>query len=145
MPIRKVSFSEGTFYHLYNRGNSKQVIFKDESDYRRFQTLLYLANSTKRWEIRSLDLQNIFTIDRDEELVAIGAYCLMPNHFHLLLTPLADRGIELFMQKLSAGYSMYFNTRHRRTGSLFKGRFKAQYANTDDTSNIYMPTYSLIQ
>ena len=55
----------------------------------------------------------------------------MPNHFHLLLHEKIDGGISLFMQKLLTAYSMYFNTKHDREGSLFESRFKAKHINTD--------------
>jgi putative transposase len=69
--------------------------------------------------------------DRGEPLVSIGAYCLMPNHFHLLLTPLVDGGISKFMLKLQTGYSMYFNKKNDRVGALFQGVFKSQHMDDD--------------
>jgi putative transposase len=131
MPIRKVSFAVGEYYHLYNRGNSRQTIFYTPQDYARFIALLYLANGTKAFELRDLDSETLFGFERGELLVAIGAYCLMPNHFHILLTPLSDNGVTNFMLKLSTGYSMYFNKKHHRTGTLFEGRFKSEYVGED--------------
>lgn len=93
---------------------------------------MYLSNGTKSFVFRELDALNIFSTDRGLKLVGIGAYCLMPNHFHILITPLVENGIQIFMQKLSTGYSMYFNKKHSRTGSLFEGRFKSQHAATDE-------------
>jgi putative transposase len=63
--------------------------------------------------------------------VDICAYVLMPNHFHLLLREKADGGISRFMQKLTTGYTMYFNKKNERSGALFQGRFKAKHANDD--------------
>jgi len=143
MPIRKTPLIVGEYYHLYNRGNSKQTIFNSPCDYQRLQILLYLSNSFSGWEIRELDQNDIFDLDRGEQLLAVAAYCLMPNHFHLLVTPLVERGVERFMQKLSTGYSMYFNTKHRRSGSLFEGRFKAKLA-TDDRYLRYLYSYILL-
>ena len=131
MPIRKVSFVPGEYYHIYNRGNSKQKIFRSEEDYRRFVTLLYSANGTRAFELRGIKQNDVFSFDRDQVQVAIGAYCLMPNHFHILLTPLTDDGVKSFMHKLSTGYSMYFNKKYFRTGALFEGRFKSEYVNED--------------
>ncbi|OHA80219.1 MAG: hypothetical protein A2V96_01600 [Candidatus Yonathbacteria bacterium RBG_16_43_6] len=65
-------------------------------------------------------------------LVDIGAYCLMPNHFHLLVREKNEGGIQKFMLKLLTAYSMYFNKKNERTGSLFESRYKARHANTDD-------------
>jgi len=131
MPVRKVLFSPGEFYHLYNRGNSRQEIFHTRQDYNRFVALLYVANGTTSLDLREIKPEDVFTFDRGEQQVAIGAYCLMPNHFHILLTPLVADGVTNFMRKLTTGYSMYFNKRHFRTGSLFEGRFKSEHANTD--------------
>lgn len=132
---RKDSFVEGEYYHLYNRGVDKRVIFPSPRDYRRFLMLLYLANSTEDTRIsnilRSTKYDDIFKLDRAEPLVAIGAFCLMPNHFHILATPLIDGGISKFMLKLQTGYSMYFNTKNERTGALFQGPFKSVHADSD--------------
>src|SRR3989344_1364619 len=104
MSIRKINFVQGEYYHIYNRGNSKQKIFRNKEDYNRFIKLLYLANSSESYAISHLE-KNIYKFDRVSCLVAIGAYCLMPNHFHILITELVDGGISKFMQKLSTGYS----------------------------------------
>ncbi|OGI71438.1 hypothetical protein A3B84_02680 [Candidatus Nomurabacteria bacterium RIFCSPHIGHO2_02_FULL_35_13] len=97
--------------------------------------LLYLTNSDKTVEFRNNSSKNsldkIFKQDRGKQLVAIGAYCLMPNHFHLLITPLVDGGISKFMLKLQTGYSMYFNKKNERVGALFQGVFQSQHINKD--------------
>lgn len=132
---RKVSFVEGEFYHLYNRGVDKRKIFDSAGDYRRFLMLLYLANSTEDTRIRNVlritNYSDVFKLDRGDPLVAIGAYCLMPNHFHILATPIVENGISQFMLKLQTGYSMYFNTKNERTGSLFQGPFRSTHADND--------------
>jgi len=127
--LRKCAFVENEYYHIYNRGNSKQIIFKERSDYNRFVQLLYISNSTHSTKTR--DVKDTYQFDREKELVAIGAYVLMPNHFHLLLTECEKGGITKFMQKLSTAYSMYFNKKYKRVGSLFEGKFKAQHLSTD--------------
>jgi len=71
-------------------------------------------------------------IDKKDSLVDIGAYCLMPNHFHILLKEKTENGISKFMKKLSTGYSMYFNKRYERTGRLFEGTFKSVHADSDE-------------
>ena len=133
MVTRGISFAEDEFYHVYNRGTDKRVIFKDTADYRRFQELLYLSNSTESINVREIKKyhQNVFDFERDNQLVSIGVYCLMPNHFHILLTPIRDNGVTIFMQKLATSYSMYFNKRYDRKGGLFEGTFKAVHADDD--------------
>lgn len=118
-------------YHVYNRGNSKQVIFHDEDDYVYFQHLLYLMNTVTRMRSERI-VDDIYETDRDEPLVAIGAYCLMPNHFHLLLLQKADEGVSKFMQKLATAYVMYYNKKYDHSGSLFEGKFKTRHANEDE-------------
>jgi putative transposase len=74
----------------------------------------------------------VYGQERKENIVSIGAYCLMPNHFHLLLTSETDIGISEFMRKLTTGYTMYFNKRNDRTGALFQGTFKSKHADSDE-------------
>ncbi len=140
---RNIDLSIGEYYHIYNRGTDKRIIFKNDKDYYRFLILLYLCNSTLNVHLGDLieaqDIQNlalykdsILDMDRGETIVSIGVYCLMPNHFHLVLKEKQEGGISLFMQKLSIGYTMYFNKKYDRSGALFQGKFKAKHANTDN-------------
>lgn len=131
MPIRKISFASGEFYHLYNRGNSKQKIFRSKEDYERFVALLYVTNGNSPLDLREIKPADTFIFERGKSQIAIGAYCLMPNHFHILVTPLVDDGVTSFMRKLTTCYSMYFNKKYSRTGSLFEGRFKSEHVNSD--------------
>jgi putative transposase len=130
MSQRKFTFSEGEFYHVYNRGNSKQVIFNSHNDHTRFMRILYLSNSHTQFKIKYLEREE-FIFEQGQPLVAIGAYCLMPNHFHILVTPLVEGGVSKFMQKLTTGYSMYYNNKYERTGTLFEGKFKARWVDSD--------------
>ncbi len=127
-------FAHEEFYHTYNRGTEKRVIFKDHTDHIRFSELLYLANTSLRINVRDIrkTYDSVFDFDRGEPLVHIGAYCLMPNHFHILLTPAVEGGVQTFMLKLSTAYSMYFNKRYDRNGTLFQGRFKSQHVDSDE-------------
>jgi len=111
-------------------------IFKNESDYSRFLELLYLANSTEPIDMQKLlreglTFTDIMKYKKKETLVDIGAFCLMSNHFHLLVSPLVENGISKFMQKLITGYVMYFNKKYARSGVLFQGRFGSQYIEED--------------
>jgi putative transposase len=132
MSIRKVSFVPGEYYHIYNRGNSKQKIFIDKNDYQRFVDLLYAVNSEDKFNF-SDSIKGISVYERSakNKLISIGAYCLMPNHFHILVTPLSEEGLSRFMQKLSTAYAMYFNKKNNRTGSIFEGKFKAEHLKDD--------------
>lgn len=131
---RKITFSIDEFYHCYNRGTDKRKIFLDSKDYLRFTLLLYVCNSTEPIHISNFGTKNLidlFRLKRGKPLVAIGAYCLMPNHFHLLIKEIKEGGISLFVQKVLTAYSMYFNKKHQRRGSLFESRFKAEHASED--------------
>jgi putative transposase len=130
MSLRKTAFVTGEYYHLYNRGNSKQLIFRDENDYSRFLYLLYVSNTKLNFDSRCLK-KDFLSFDRGPRLVSIGVYCLMPNHFHLVVTQTEKGSISKFIQKLTTAYSMYYNKKYNRTGSLFEGKFKSQYANSD--------------
>ncbi len=133
---RKTVFAPGEFYHLYNRGTDKRKIFNTKQDCGRFVSLLYLSNNTKPFHVQALQTKNrdktsIYLQEREETLVDVCAYVLMPNHFHLLVREKESGGISKFMQKLTTGYTMYFNTRHERTGALFQGVFKSTHASED--------------
>ncbi len=129
---RKEQFEQDEFYHVYNRGVEKRKIFMDKRDYDRFINLLYVANSDTPVHLSNHHQgEPLMEIEKGEPLVAIGAWCLMPNHFHLLLTPLVKGGISKFMLKLQTGYSMYFNKKNDRVGSLFQGIFKSQHIDDD--------------
>jgi len=134
MSIRKINFVKGEYYHVYNRGNSKQRIFLDKNDYYHFMSLLYACNSINNLKTDNLIRKNglsIYDFDQKTNLVSIGAYCLMSNHFHILITEKEEGGISKFMQKISTAYSMYFNKRYDRTGGLFEGKFKSQHIDND--------------
>jgi len=137
---RKHIISEGEYYHLYNRGVEKRNIFLTQEDRKRFKRLLYIANGTERFVYRDIEKKSLKEIDRGEPLVAIAAWVLMPNHFHILVKEITAGGIAAFMEKLCTGYSSYFNKRHDRVGPLFQGRYKSQHV-TEDTHLKYLFAY----
>lgn len=132
MANRYYTFVEREYYHIYNRGNNKQVIFRGPSDYSHFNKLLYLSNGTTPFLMREIENNDdIFLRERGEQQVHIGAYCLMPNHFHILVTPAREGGVSKFMLKLGTGISSYINKKYQRTGSLFEGQYKAKHVGDD--------------
>ena len=120
---KRVDFVIGYFYHIYNRGVDKKTIFGDESDYMRFMEYLYFFNDDKPAGGPSSE-------ERDK-LVEVLCFQLMPNHFHLILTPKKDNGIVKFMRKCMTGYAMYYNKKYKRTGVLFETRYKAKLIDSD--------------
>ncbi len=131
MSTRSTNFVPGEYYHIYNRGNTRQNIFRREGDYDRLSKLLFISNSVHSFNIRDLGTKNIYEIDREKQLVNILAYCFMPNHFHLLLTPLEEDGISTFMLRLGTSYAMFFNKKYERSGSLFEGPFRSRFVHDD--------------
>lgn len=132
MSIRKISFIEGEYYHIYNRGNSKQKIFHDYKDYNYFMGLLYACNSVNNYRLYGLGKNDLpYDFERGQVIVNIGAYVLMPNHFHILITPVNLDGISKFIQKVSTAYAMYYNKKYNRVGGLFEGKFKSEHVNED--------------
>ena len=119
---------------MYNRGVDKRVTFYSQEDYDRFKAYLFLLNDQDATRASNYFFgkrkDEIYTTARGEPLVAIGAYCIMANHFHILATPTVDGGISKFMQRLQTAYTMYFNEKNERTGSLFQGTFKAKHVDS---------------
>lgn len=136
MATRLTTFAEGEYYHLYNRGNSKQIIFNDEKDHEHFIHLLSTLNTGSRIRVKKLKQNSV----DDDVLVSIGAYCLMPNHFHILITQEKEKGISTFMQKVSTAYVMYYNKKYKRSGGLFEGKFKSKHV-VEDTYLRYLFSY----
>ena len=141
MPTRTIRLARDEHYHIINRGINSSPIFNDKRDYIRFiKTFLYYQNTPSPFKFANF--LSLPVIDRNriseklsEEkkwLVNIVAYCLMPNHFHLLLKQIAPEGIKNFMRLLGNSYSHFFNIKHSRKGPLFNGRFRAVHINTNE-------------
>jgi len=128
---RKIQFSEYHFYHIYNRGVDKRKIFLDDFDYIRFLESLRDFNDVevtggiylKKFARKKFG--RVAPKKPKRPLVRILCYCLMPNHFHLLLEQLEEDGITEFIRRLSSGYANYFNLKYERSGRLFEGPFQA--------------------
>lgn len=129
---RNLIFSFNEYYHIYNRGVERRIIFLDDSDKERFVRLLYSANSSKPVHLSNIKDISLKDIDRGDQIVSIGAWCLMSNHFHLLIKEIQEDGISKFMQKLLTGYTMYFNKKYNRKGVLFEGVFSSKHLDTDN-------------
>lgn len=115
-------------YHVLNRGVEKRKIFMDANDHMRFVHDLYEFNDTvpapefiKYREIVSPDIARRRVRER---IVEVHGWCLMGNHYHLLLSEITEGGMTQFLRKLNVGYAMYFNERYKRSGTLFQGRTK---------------------
>jgi putative transposase len=122
-------------YHLLNRGVDKRTLFLDEQDYKRFVSGLELFNDTRSIEkvFRSLNSKKdrLTKSDIKEALVDIHSWCVMRNHYHLLVSEKVDGGITKFLRKLNIGYSKYFNKNYKRSGTLLQARTKKVLIETD--------------
>jgi putative transposase len=132
--MARIKFEVDEWYHCYSRGVDKRVTFEDEADHIRFIELLYLANDTSplhRKDIGTHSAEEIFSRKRVKPLVAVGAYALMPNHYHLLLKEVEEGGLSEFMRKLGIAYTTYFNHKYERVGNLFVKPFRARHVAED--------------
>lgn len=116
-------FAPGEYYHIYNRGVGKMDIFNNNSDYENFIKRLQLILGFKESIVRGVRPLSIKSVPKDS--FTIVAYCLMPNHFHMLVRQNTDVSITHLISKLCTSYSMYFNKKYNRVGGLFQDIFKS--------------------
>lgn len=135
MPGRFVPLVNEQYYHIFNRGSDKRNLFLQNQDYNRFiKTLYYYHFSGQKIRFSNYNKSNInfLTPLGTEKLVDIICYCLMPNHFHLLLKQKQENGISKFLSQISNSYTKYFNTKNKRIGALLQGTFKAVLVENDE-------------
>lgn len=133
-------------FHTLNRGVDKRKIFLDNQDYFRFIHDLFefnnqeWVNTTHYAFSQSNDIECRNIKKPRKLLVDILAFCLMPNHYHLLLTSRVANGVSRFMKKLNMGYAKYFNKKYERSGALFSGRYKSILIK-NEAHFLYLPYY----
>lgn len=138
-------YLENCYYHLYNRGVEKRLIFQDQQDYSVFLSYLkaYLDPKdineiTKRIADKNIPwgerekLLKLLRLNNFSDEIELLAYCLMPNHFHLLVKQKSTGSIDKFMNSIGTRYSMYFNRKYKRVGSLYQDVYKAAIVKTDE-------------
>ncbi|MDP3888441.1 MAG: transposase, partial [bacterium] len=146
-------YSPDTYYHIYNRGVEKRLIFQDEQDYAVFLSYLktYLLPKDENKLHQTLANPNITCREREKILqeirlnnfnqeITLLSYCLMPNHFHLLVKQESSSGIDKFMNSLGVRYSMFFNKKYKRVGSLFQDVYKAVRVESEEQL-LYLTSY----
>ncbi|MFQ5541050.1 MAG: transposase [Candidatus Paceibacteria bacterium] len=130
------------FYHLLNRGVDKRKVFLDDADYVRFLHDCYVFND-------SADVDPNHRLKKGSKgesdhtrkrLITLHAFALMPNHYHMLVSEVAEGGMSLFMRKLNMGYSKYFNEKYDRSGVLWQGTFRKIHIKRD-AHFMYIPYY----
>lgn len=139
--MRRERFGEDEFVHVFNRGVEKRLIFLDDNDRWRFLALLILLQGDvvlpqigrmiENVKHRMFD-KSLFSQIADQKYVELVSFCLMPNHFHLILREIGEVGISRYMQRLLNAYTKYFNTRYKRSGHLFSGPFRAVLVDNDE-------------
>jgi putative transposase len=134
-------YEPGAYYHIFNRGVEKRIVFQDEADYKTFLGYLHLyltdphlSGDSRKTRPPSLPIKN-YTGN-----ITLLAYCLMPNHFHLFVHQDQIDGINHFMRSLMSEYVRYFNKKYNRVGSLFQGPYKAVKI-TSETQWVYLSKY----
>ena len=143
MAVKRPPLVNNEIYHIILHGVGDTQIFQDDPDYYRGIFSIYEFNTTKPIEIRlqrgkrqTTKKHGGQTPDIRDRLVDVLAFCLMPNHIHLLIKQLKDNGITKFMKKVGTGYASYFNKKHIRKGHLFRGRFQAVRVKDDNQLRI---------
>ena len=141
-------------YHVLSRGVDKRIIFQVRKDYLRFVHNLidmndsnWVSNSGARFAAKTLpgdiDIASRYGKQYEESkkpLVEIYTFCLMRNHYHLMLAPLIEGGVSKFMKKLNMAYAKYFNIKYERKGTLFEGRYKSILL-SKESHFIHLPYY----
>ncbi len=133
-------FEVGHFYHVMTKSIAGYVVFNSTSDYDRMKEMMefykfynvpFRFSSYKKLKESKKTKKNI-DLSAYNKLVDILAYCIMPTHIHILLTPLHNNGVSVYLQNLLNSYTRYFNEKNRRKGPLWQGRFKSVAVNSDE-------------
>jgi putative transposase len=134
VPKRNTIFTNNGYYHIYNRSSGNTAIFQDNKTSARFLSLLDFYRFSQRLRYskylvlpKEEKLMYEDNFRRQQPIVEIYSFCLMPNHYHLLLKQNEDNGVIMFTSNFQNGFAKYFNTKKERHGSLFQGPFKAKY------------------
>ena len=150
--MRNIRIAPGEHYHIFNRGSNKQIIFLDDTDRVRFLFLiLYFQSPTILQNIgrpvRHFVKHSVFNIERDIEreivdkrFVEVLGFCLMPNHFHLIIKEVEEGGISQYMQRVLNAYTKYFNTKYKKSGHLFQGPYRAVHVK-DNRQLLHLSAY----
>lgn len=138
-------FTSESIYHIYNRGNNKEKIFFDEQDYRAFLFRLGLCLGFTEEELNkekfiAMPYSRIRITDTDKNDFKLHAFCLMPNHFHILIEPCKEIQVSKLISKLCTSYAMYLNKKHKRVGHVFQDQFKAVLIE-DDSQLMWTSAY----
>jgi REP element-mobilizing transposase RayT len=130
------NFSKGGIYHLYNRGDNKEIIFRDEQDYRAFLFRLGLGLGIEKGDLNKCEItkspkSRIRISSLKPDSFNLHAFCLMPNHIHLLIEQCGDESISKLLSRVFTSFSKYINLKHKRIGHVFQDKFKSVLIKTN--------------
>lgn len=136
MAYRRTALAVGEWFHCYTRTIDKSRPFEDKQNTERFLETLYLANQSSAMPImpklhQKYTHDEIFALKRTAPLVSIGAYCIMPTHYHLLVQPIIENGLSEFMHKVGTGFVRFYNDKYKRVGNLFVKPFRSKHVSSD--------------
>lgn len=122
-------FGSGSIIHVYNRGNNREKIFHDAGDYKAFAYRIGLALGVDEKTLNQVGMLSVphsrIRIKTNKGLFKLHAFCLMPNHFHLLIEQCGDTGVSKLISQICTSYAMYINKKYKRVGHVFQERFKS--------------------
>ena len=126
------NFASGAIVHVFNRGNNREKIFFDSADYKAFLFRTGLALGIESETLQKESLLSVpysrIRINADKNLFKLHAFCLMPNHFHLLIEQTGDVPVSKLISQISTSYAMYINKKYKRVGHVFQDQFKSVLA-----------------
>ena len=142
--MRNIRIAPGEYYHVFNRGVNKQLIFHDHTDRIRFlfivlyfQSPVILQNISR--SVQPFIKHSVFNLDKETEqeiiksrFIELASFCLMPNHFHFIIKEVEENGIARYMQRVLNSYTKYYNTRYNKSGHLFQGPYKATHVGSNE-------------
>lgn len=148
--MRVEPYTLDSYIHIIKRGARGTDIVRDEDDRWRFLRSLYFMNDhffDKNWTLTTKGKAMFHRPEewpKQEPLVEIAAYTLMPNHFHLLLREIEEGGVSKFMQKLGQSMTNYTNDKYQESGSLFQGAYRSKTIDSDEYLR-YVSAYVMVK
>ncbi|MBI3305989.1 transposase [Candidatus Nomurabacteria bacterium] len=150
--MRNIKIAPGEYYHIFNRGVNKQLIFHDSADRVRFLFLILYFQSPITFinigrPVKSFVKHSVFNIEGvttreiiNSRFVELTSFVLMPNHFHLIIKEVEENGIARYMQRVLNSYTKYYNTKYNKSGHLFQGPYKAVHVKNNNQL-LYLSAY----
>jgi REP element-mobilizing transposase RayT len=141
--MRKLKFVNGEYYHIYNRGVDKRIVFESPEELERFFLSMQEFNTSDCiGSIYANSYPQLLrsSAPKSSKLIIFVCYDLLPNHYHFLVRQITEDGVRKFMHKIGTGYTNYFNEKHKRSGSLFQGKYKAIHVDSNEYL-LHLSTY----